>query len=63
VYLLYLVFPLLLTSATLSLVPQGVEEGILKLPVAMCWVSGLLVGWNGLRTWGYGVLLNDRLGR
>jgi len=59
-YLLYLALPFILIIVAFSIRgPDVVEEGILKLPMAMWWLSSLLVGWNGIRSWGYGTSLND----
>jgi len=59
-YILYLVIPLLVSATAFSM--RGNEppqSGILWVPIIMWMSSVILVAWNGIRSWGYGVSLND----
>lgn len=60
VYLLYgLIPPILISIAVTIRGEEVVKEGILRLPMAMCWCASFLLAYNGLRSWGYGVSMNE----
>ena len=59
-YLLYLIIPFILVVVAFSIRgDQVVQEGVLKIPMAMWWASAFLIAFNGFRSWGYGVSMND----
>jgi len=59
-YLLYLIIPfIMIVVAFLIRGDQVVQEGVLKIPMALWWASALLIAFNGFRSWGYGVSMND----
>ncbi len=59
-YLLYLIIPFILVVTAVSIRGNEiVQEGVLKAPLVMCWVSALLLAFNGFRSWGYGISANE----
>lgn len=59
-YILYLVIPILLLGVALGIRGNDVvENGVLMIPMAMWWTSAFLLAFNGLRSWGYGISLNE----
>ena len=59
-YLLYLIIPFIFVTVGFSIRgDQVVQEGILKIPMAMWWTSAFLIAFNGFRSWGYGMSIND----
>lgn len=59
-YILYLIVPFLLVAVAFSIRgEQVVQEGVLRIPMAMWWASAFLIAFNGFRSWGYGVSMNN----
>jgi len=59
-YILYLFIPFVLVFIAMVIrVEDVVQEGILKIPMAMWWSSAFLLTFNGFRSWGYGISMND----
>lgn len=59
-YLLYLIIPFVLVVMAVSIRGNEiVQEGALKAPLIMCWASALLLAFNGFRSWGYGISVNE----
>lgn len=59
-YLLYLIIPFLLVVVAFSIRgDQVVQESVLRIPMAMWWASAFLIAFNGFRSWGYGISMND----
>lgn len=59
-YLLYLIIPCILVAVALTIRgDQVVQENVLKIPMAMCWASALLIAFNGFRSWGYGMSMHE----
>jgi len=58
-YLLYLVIPFILVGIGLSMIGSNVSSSVLTFPMALCWTSSILLAFNGFRSWGYGVSMND----
>lgn len=59
-YLLYLVIPFVFSG--IAFVIRGddaPEQGVLWLPMIIWNAAVLITAWNGIRSWGYGVSLND----
>ena len=59
-YILYLLIPIVLL--VIGFAVRGgavVGEGVLILPMAMWWIAAFLLGFNGFRSWGYGISLNE----
>lgn len=53
--LLYFVIPAVLTVTSLSIR----AEDTLTFSMAMLWISAFLIAFNGFRSWGYGISIND----
>jgi hypothetical protein len=59
-YILYLLAPLLFLFVAGVIRGEDVpKEGVLWLPMIMWLNAAILVGWNGIRSWGYGISIND----
>lgn len=59
-YLLYLVIPLVLIFVAISIrINYVVSDEVLPLLMAMWWCSAFLIAFNGFRSWGYGMSMND----
>lgn len=59
-YLLYLVIPFVFSG--IAFVIRGddaPEQGVLWLPMIIWNTAVLITAWNGIRSWGYGISLND----
>lgn len=59
-YLLYLVIPLVLIFVAISIrINYVVSDEVLPLLMTMSWCSAFLIAFNGFRSWGYGMSMND----
>ena len=59
-YILYLLLPLIISTAAFAIRGNDMpQEGMLWLPIIMWLSAAMLVAWNGIRSWGYGVSMND----
>jgi len=59
-YLLYLIIPLVVSAAAFAIRGNNPpQQGLLWLPLIMWLSSAILLGWNGIRSWGYGISIND----
>jgi len=59
-YMLYLFIPLVVSGAAFAIRGNDApQQGILWLPIIMWLSSAILIAWNGIRSWGYGISLND----
>lgn len=59
-YILYLLIPFVVCTAAFTIRGNDSPQlGILWIPIIMWISSAILVAWNGIRSWGYGVSIND----
>jgi len=57
-YSLYLILPVILIFIAISL-HQNEFSGVLFAPLITFLIAAYLILWNGIRSWGYGISIND----
>jgi len=59
-YILYLLIPIVVCVSAFAIRGNDApQQGILWLPIIMWLTSTILIAWNGIRSWGYGVSINE----